>query len=766
MRRRIDITEVEAATKIRAKYLRALENEEWELLPGPTFVKTFLRTYADYLGLDAAAARRGVQAALRAPGGDGRHAAEPAHAAPRKRRVAPRIGPGARGRARHRRPARRALPARRLGRQRRAPSRADGRRDARRRRSPDLEGDKTKKQQEEAGDAGAADAACRSSPPARSTSAWRTRAGARSSTRRRSRPARRRARSAAGASRSPSARRRRGIRQNGKSYRVATSKDPVGYALRSGRRPQRITSGLAELHVSARAGIVVTGTEVLSGIISDRNGPWLAERLRERGVQLAHVMIVGDRPRDLRAALDFLAARGHGPDRHQRRPRADRRRPDRRGRRGLRRPRAAPRRGAGGPDRGDPRAAARALARRSTRTRCAPATASRRWCPRARRCSSRSGRRPAWSCPRTAPTVVVLPGPPASCSRCGTPRSRPRRCRPRWPAPAPTSSGSCACSGCPSPRSPRRCARSRRDGVPLERLEITTCLRRGEIEIATVFEPDGRRRLRRVRGGGPRAPRRRRCSRATARRSTSWSRRAARPAGPHRRGRGVVHRRPDGGAADRPRRLLRLRAGRRHGRTPTRPRSRSRACDAELIERHGAVSPEVAAALADGASGALRRGRRDRHHRDRRPGRRHRGQAGRDGLPVGGRARAARGSTAPCSCPATARRSASGPTTVAMHLLRRLLDGCAELSASSSRSTCPQPARAALAAFRTADGGPGRVAARARRGAARDARVPRAPARGGRRTRIAAVAARRAPLRPRPRARHARCCSRRAARGC
>src|ERR687894_2546337 len=53
LRNRIDITDVEAATKIRAKYLRALENEEWELLPGPTFVKTFLRTYADYLGLDA-----------------------------------------------------------------------------------------------------------------------------------------------------------------------------------------------------------------------------------------------------------------------------------------------------------------------------------------------------------------------------------------------------------------------------------------------------------------------------------------------------------------------------------------------------------------------------------------------------------------------------------------------------------------------------------------------------------------------------------------
>ena len=53
MRRRIDMTEVETATKIRAKYLRALENEEWDLLPGPTFVKTFLRTYADYLGLDS-----------------------------------------------------------------------------------------------------------------------------------------------------------------------------------------------------------------------------------------------------------------------------------------------------------------------------------------------------------------------------------------------------------------------------------------------------------------------------------------------------------------------------------------------------------------------------------------------------------------------------------------------------------------------------------------------------------------------------------------
>jgi cytoskeletal protein RodZ len=55
MRARIDVSEIEAKTKIRAKYLRALENEEWGLLPGQTFVKSFLRTYAQALGLDAKA---------------------------------------------------------------------------------------------------------------------------------------------------------------------------------------------------------------------------------------------------------------------------------------------------------------------------------------------------------------------------------------------------------------------------------------------------------------------------------------------------------------------------------------------------------------------------------------------------------------------------------------------------------------------------------------------------------------------------------------
>jgi hypothetical protein len=52
MRQRLDITDVEARTKIRAKYLRALENEDFGMLPGATFVKSFLRTYAEFLGLD------------------------------------------------------------------------------------------------------------------------------------------------------------------------------------------------------------------------------------------------------------------------------------------------------------------------------------------------------------------------------------------------------------------------------------------------------------------------------------------------------------------------------------------------------------------------------------------------------------------------------------------------------------------------------------------------------------------------------------------
>lgn len=62
--------------------------------------------------------------------------------------------------------------------------------------------------------------------------------------------------------------------------------------------------------MSARAGIVITGTEVLTGRVQDRNGPWLADRLLELGVELAHVTICGDRPADITAALRFMAETG------------------------------------------------------------------------------------------------------------------------------------------------------------------------------------------------------------------------------------------------------------------------------------------------------------------------------------------------------------------------------------------------------------------------------------------------------------------------
>jgi len=61
---------------------------------------------------------------------------------------------------------------------------------------------------------------------------------------------------------------------------------------------------------SVRAGVVVTGTEVLTGRISDRNGPWIAERLGELGVEVSHIVCVGDRGPDLRGALRFLADLG------------------------------------------------------------------------------------------------------------------------------------------------------------------------------------------------------------------------------------------------------------------------------------------------------------------------------------------------------------------------------------------------------------------------------------------------------------------------
>lgn len=62
--------------------------------------------------------------------------------------------------------------------------------------------------------------------------------------------------------------------------------------------------------MGARAAILVTGTEVLTGRVTDRNGPWLADRLLELGVELAHITICGDRAADIEAQLGFLRAEG------------------------------------------------------------------------------------------------------------------------------------------------------------------------------------------------------------------------------------------------------------------------------------------------------------------------------------------------------------------------------------------------------------------------------------------------------------------------
>ena len=95
-RRKIDLSEVEEATRIRTRYLRAMENEEWDVLPGGSYTRSFIRTYASFLGLDgerlADDYRHGVEAAV---GGERAIRAEPAVASPRSPRSGPRLSTGA-----------------------------------------------------------------------------------------------------------------------------------------------------------------------------------------------------------------------------------------------------------------------------------------------------------------------------------------------------------------------------------------------------------------------------------------------------------------------------------------------------------------------------------------------------------------------------------------------------------------------------------------------------------------------------------------------
>ncbi len=244
--------------------------------------------------------------------------------------------------------------------------------------------------------------------------------------------------------------------------------------------------------MSPRAGILITGTEVLTGIIADRNGPWLSERLREIGVDAALIQIVGDRPDDLLAALEFMASEGMA---------------------------LIVTSGGLGPTADD--LTAEIVARFSGREMVLDARLEAliaeilrpmmtRWRgldPEAIRASNRKqaviprgatvldpvGTAPGLVVPPSngsgGPTVVVLPGPP-------------RELRPMWETARATEAFRAATArattyrrgiirlfGMPESEIAGTLRSAQADGLDLDALEITTCLRRGEIEIATRYEP-------------------------------------------------------------------------------------------------------------------------------------------------------------------------------------------------------------------------------------------------------------------------------------
>jgi nicotinamide-nucleotide amidase len=240
--------------------------------------------------------------------------------------------------------------------------------------------------------------------------------------------------------------------------------------------------------VSVRAGIVVTGTEVLTGRVQDRNGPWIADRLLELGVELAHITICGDRPQDIEAQLRFLA--GEGVD-------------------------LIVTSGGLGPTADDMTVATVAkfcdreltldteleekianILKRLMQTRTgvdfeAVMAANRKQAmvPVGARVLDPVGTAPGVVVPGV-PTVVVLPGPP-------------RELQPMWTTAVQTAEVQEAIAG----RTEYRQDTVRMFGLPesglaetlrdaetvisgFDRLEITTCLRRGELEIVTRYEPD------------------------------------------------------------------------------------------------------------------------------------------------------------------------------------------------------------------------------------------------------------------------------------
>lgn len=245
--------------------------------------------------------------------------------------------------------------------------------------------------------------------------------------------------------------------------------------------------------MSARAGILVTGTEVLTGRVRDRNGPWLSDRLTELGVDLAHILIVGDRPQDIESTLAFMAEQrldlvitsgGLGPT-------ADDLTAEVVGRvqgREMVLDRELEARIA---------EIVRPLSERYPkldRDAIALGTRKQATIPRGARVLDPVGTAPGLVVTPTdggqRPTIVVLPGPP-------------RELQPMWIQALQTPELRSAIAsatvyrqqtlrmfGIPESEIAETLRVAERSGVALDRMEITTCLRGGEIEVVTRYEPD------------------------------------------------------------------------------------------------------------------------------------------------------------------------------------------------------------------------------------------------------------------------------------
>jgi nicotinamide-nucleotide amidase len=238
-----------------------------------------------------------------------------------------------------------------------------------------------------------------------------------------------------------------------------------------------------------RAGIVVTGTEVITGRISDANGPWISERLAELGVEVAHILIVADRPDDLEAALRFLEAEGMdlivtsgglGPT-------ADDLTAEIVGR------------FAGREMMLDEEMEAkiseiiRAFARRrgwSDEEALVAANRKQAMVPAGATALDPVGTAPGLVVPAGARVVVVLPGPP-------------RELRPMWPTALATPAVAAVLDratalhgftmrmfGVPESEVAKSLREIEAGGVDVDAVEITTCLRRGEIEIDVRYRDE------------------------------------------------------------------------------------------------------------------------------------------------------------------------------------------------------------------------------------------------------------------------------------